>query len=118
MSLVDNTSWLTALANDEGYESVFAQQLENLARPGDVLALISCSGNSPNILRAAECAAQRDVETIGLLGFDGGALKERVDEVVLVESAPGAYELVEDVHAVICHICTRALARAHPPVAG
>jgi D-sedoheptulose 7-phosphate isomerase len=110
MSLSDNVPWLTALANDEGYECVFAEQLENFARPGDVLVIISCSGNSPNLLRAQECAAATGMRTLGLLGFDGGALRERVDELLLVPSEPGAYELVEDVHAAVCHMCTRALA--------
>ena len=110
MSLSDNVPWLTALANDEGYDCVFAEQLENFAQPGDVLVLISCSGNSPNLLAAQECATAAGVQTVGLLGFDGGALRERVDDVVLVPSEPGAYELVEDVHGAVCHMCTRALA--------
>ena len=111
MSLSDSTSWLTALANDEGYEHAFAEQLENFARPGDVLALISASGNSPNLLRAVDVAEAHGVETVALLGFDGGALRDRVDDHVLVESPKGAYELVEDVHNVICHMCTRLLCR-------
>lgn len=109
VSLCDNTAWLTALANDEGYESVFAEQLDNLARPGDVLAIISASGSSPNVVRAVELAAARDVETIGLLGFDGGVLRDRLDDHLLVSTELGAYELVEDVHAIACHLCTRAL---------
>src|SRR5205809_6321051 len=54
MSLNDNVSWMTALANDEGYERIFSGQLENFAQPGDVLVVISASGNSPNLVRAAE----------------------------------------------------------------
>ena len=111
VSLADSTAWVTALANDEGYDRVFAEQLENLARPGDVLVLISASGSSPNLLRAVDVAEAHEVETVALLGFDGGALRTRVDEYVLVPSPKGAYELVEDVHNVICHLCTRTLAR-------
>ena len=77
MSLSDNVSWLTALANDEGYDRVFAGQLENFARSGDVLIVISASGNSPNLVKAVELARGRGVTTIGFLGFDGWAKSSR-----------------------------------------
>ncbi len=111
MSLSDSTSWLTAVANDEGYEHAFAEQLENFATPGDLLVLVSASGSSPNLLRAVDVAQAHGMETAALLGFDGGLLKERVDEHVLVSTPKGAYELVEDLHNVVCHICTRILCR-------
>jgi D-sedoheptulose 7-phosphate isomerase len=111
ISLNDNVSWLTALANDEGYERVFCGQLENFARPGDVLVVISASGNSPNLLRAVELAKARDLVTIGLLGFDGGALKGMVDESLWLPTAKGEYGLVEGAHAMLCHILTTCLAR-------
>ncbi len=111
MSLSDNISWLTALANDEGYERVFAGQLENFARPGDVLIVISASGNSPNLLRAVELAQKSDVKTIALLGFDGGILKNRAEEYLLIPTAKGAYGLVESAHGLICHILTDCLAK-------
>lgn len=110
MSLSDNVSWLTALANDEGYERSFAGQLENFAEPGDVLVVLSASGNSLNLVRAVEVAAAREVTTIGLLGFDGGALKGMVDECVLLPTAKGAYGLVESGHDLLCHILTACLA--------
>lgn len=109
MSLTDSVSWLTALANDEGYERVFAGQLENFAREGDVLIVISCSGNSENLVEAVDLARERGVTTVGILGFEGGALKERVDEVVWVESEPGTYGPVESLHAVICDLFTTCL---------
>jgi D-sedoheptulose 7-phosphate isomerase len=109
MCLSDNTSWFSALANDEGYERAFAGQLENFAAPGDVLVCLSASGNSPNLVRAVELARARDVTTVGLLGFDGGALKSIVDVLICVCTEKGAYELVEDVHSVICHAVTRCL---------
>lgn len=109
VGLADSIPWMTALANDEGYDCIFAEQLLNLGRPDDVLAVISASGNSPNLVRAVETAASLGMETVALLGFDGGRLRDMVDDHVLVATEPGAYELVEDVHGVACHHCTRAL---------
>ena len=110
MSLSDNVSWLTALANDEGYERVFSGQLENFARPRDVLVVMSASGNSPNLLRAVELGRARKLITIGFLGFDGGALKTMVDEALLLPTPKGAYGLVESGHDLFCHILTACLA--------
>lgn len=109
MSLSDNVSWLTALGNDEGYERVFSGQLENFARPGDVLVVISASGNSPNLLRVVELARERGVYTIGFLGFDGGGIKKTADDSVWLETERGAYELVESIHSVLCHLVTMCL---------
>ena len=110
MSLSDNVSWLTALANDEGYERVFAGQLENFAKPRDVLVVLSASGNSANLLRAVEMARAHKMVTVGFLGFDGGALKNLVDEVLLLPTRKGAYGLVESGHDLFCHILTACLA--------
>ena len=110
MSLSDNVSWLTALANDEGYERVFAGQLENFAKPRDVLVVLSASGNSPNLLRAVEMARAHKMVTVGFLGFDGGVLKNLVDEVLLLPTRKGAYGLVESGHDLFCHILTACLA--------
>jgi D-sedoheptulose 7-phosphate isomerase len=114
MCLSDNTSWFSALANDEGYESVFSGQLDNFAEPGDVLIVISASGNSSNLIHAVALAERRKVTTIGLLGFDGGKLKHLIDEMILVKSAKGAYELVEDTHSAICHALTCCLVADRP----
>ena len=111
MSLSDNISWLTALANDEGYERVFSGQLENFAQSGDVLVVISASGNSPNLVRAVELARLRGVSTIGFLGFDGGVLKGLVDECLWFPTERGAYGLVESAQALLCHILTDCLAK-------
>ena len=110
MCLSDNTSWFSALSNDEGYEQSFAGQLDNFATPGDVLICISASGNSPNLVRAAELARSRKLTTLALVGFDGGVLGDLVDTAVCVHTEKGAYELVEDVHSAICHAVTRCLA--------
>jgi D-sedoheptulose 7-phosphate isomerase len=109
MGLADNASWLTALGNDEGYERVFAGQLENFASPGDVLIVISASGNSPNLVQAVDLARERGVESIGFLGFDGGTLLHRVDEAIWVKSASGAYGLVETAHSLLCDLVTTCL---------
>lgn len=109
MGLTDNISWMTALGNDEGYDRIFAGQLENFATIGDVLIVISASGNSPNLVRAVELARTKNVVSIGLVGFDGGALKALVDQLVWVRSEKGEYELVEDIHSTICHAITRYL---------
>ncbi|HZU37278.1 MAG TPA: SIS domain-containing protein [Gemmataceae bacterium] len=75
LSLTDNTPYILAWGNDEGFDRVFVEQLKNLASPGDLLIAISGSGNSPNILRAVEWANQHGVKTFGCTGFSGGKLK-------------------------------------------
>jgi D-sedoheptulose 7-phosphate isomerase len=114
ISLTDNVSWLTALANDEGFERGIAGQLENFAQAGDVLAVISASGNSPNLIRAVEMARARRVVTVGLLGFDGGALRTMVDAALLLPTGKGAYGLVESGHGLLCHILSSCLAADRP----
>src|SRR5690348_17302506 len=109
MCLSDNISWFSALSNDEGYEQAFAGQLDNFAAAGDVLMCISASGNSPNLVRAVELARSRKLTTLALVGFDGGVLGKLVDTAVCVHTEKGAYELVEDVHSIICHAITRCL---------
>jgi D-sedoheptulose 7-phosphate isomerase len=117
MSLSDNVSWLTALANDEGYERVFSGQLENFAVPGDLLVVISASGNSPNLVQAVELARSRGVVTVGFLGFDGGVLKGQVDDCLWLPTEKGAYGLVESAHSLLCHILTDCLVRESLSVA-
>jgi D-sedoheptulose 7-phosphate isomerase len=114
IGLADNISWFSALANDEGYERVFAGQLENLARPGDVLAVISASGNSPNLVRAVEHARAAGMTSIAFLGFDGGRLLDLVDEAFWVRTPPGEYGLVESMHSVACDIVTTCLIADRP----
>lgn len=104
MSLNDNMALLSALANDVGYDQVFAEQLTNLIRPGDVLISISGSGNSPNVLRAMRYARERSATNIALLGFDGGEAMELADEYVLVPASD--YGIVEDLHMVLDHVLT------------
>lgn len=113
MCLNDNMAWLSALANDFGYEHVFVEQLRNLLQPRDVLVAISASGNSPNVVRAAEFVRARGGRTVGLVGFTGGRLRETCDVVVHLQSAD--YGRVEDGHLILNHILTEALrARTRP----
>jgi D-sedoheptulose 7-phosphate isomerase len=99
--LTDNIGFITALANDEGYESVFEQQLRNLAAAGDVLVAISGSGNSPNVIRAIEYARSIGMRTIGVTGFDGGKLRKLADESVHVPIDDMG--MVEALHGVVFH---------------
>jgi D-sedoheptulose 7-phosphate isomerase len=109
--LSDNVPWLTALANDEGYDRVFSGQLENFAGPGDLFFAISASGSSRNLVEAVELAHAREAVTVGLLGFDGGMLKSLVDEFLWLPTEQGEYGLVESGHSVLCDILTTCLLR-------
>jgi D-sedoheptulose 7-phosphate isomerase len=109
MCLSDNVSWLTALANDEGYDRVFSGQLENFAAQGDLFFAISASGNSRNLIEAVDLARERDVVPVALVGFDGGLLKGLVDEYLWLPTEVGQYGLVESGHSVLCDILTTCL---------
>lgn len=106
ISLNDNVPLLTAYANDFGYEVVFAEPLASLAEPGDVAIAISSSGDSPNVLRAVDVARERGLTTIGITGFEGGRLKEKVDVCVIVPADsrhPDAMQHAEDGQWVVLH---------------
>lgn len=109
MCLTDNVSWLTALANDEGYARAFSGQMENFASSDDMLMVISASGNSENLIDAVQLAARRGTRTVALLGFDGGRLKDLVDEYVHIKTEIGAYGPVESAHSVVCDLLTTCL---------
>jgi D-sedoheptulose 7-phosphate isomerase len=111
MSLASNIAYITAQANDEGYESVFTGQLESLLNPGDVVVGITASGNSPNLVDAFTYALDHDAITVGILGFDGGKLKGLSDHIVLVPTPKGEYGPVEDIHMVVDHLVTNYLHR-------
>jgi len=102
LSLTDNTSFITAIGNDLGYDQVFVRQLENLLNRGDIVLMITGSGNSPNLLEAARFAKKKGAKTAALLGFDGGKLKKKVDLPILVPSTQ--YGCVEDLHMSVGHI--------------
>ena len=97
VSLTDNGSFITALANDEGYETIFSQQLMTYAQAADRLVIISGSGNSPNVVKAAEYARDNDIKTLGITGFDGGRVKNLAKINIHVPSFDMG--LVEAVHS-------------------
>lgn len=105
--LPSTESELTAWANDVGYDMVFAGPLQNYLDDRDTVIAISSSGNSKNIIKAAELAKERHVPVIGLSGFDGGALNRLADAKILVATHAGEYEIVEGVHAVILHMIVK-----------
>src|ERR1700733_13648288 len=101
LSLTDNTPYILAWANDEGYERVFVEQLKNLASPGDVLVAISGSGNSPNILRAVEWANSHHRVTFGLAGYSGGKRREIAQKALHVPLDDMG--VVESIHLTAFH---------------
>ena len=103
-ALNDNTSVLTAIANDVGYENIFVNQLKIHYRQGDTFLAISASGNSPNVVIAAEWVKKQGGRVISFVGFTGGKLREISDVVVHVHSEAGEYGPVEDAHLVLNHI--------------
>ena len=109
IALTTDTSLLTAAGNDQGFETIFARQVAGLGRPGDVLLAISTSGNSLNVVRAVEAAQQRGLHTLGLLGKDGGRLKDMVHIALVVPSSNT--QRIQEVHITVGHILCGALER-------
>ncbi|HOM04262.1 MAG TPA: D-sedoheptulose 7-phosphate isomerase [Candidatus Kapabacteria bacterium] len=107
IALTVDSSILTAGGNDIGFDNIFARQVEALARPGDILIAISTSGNSENVLRAAQIARKMGVRTIGLLGKDGGKIKNECDLSVIVPSANTAR--IQETHIFIAHLWCEAI---------
>jgi D-sedoheptulose 7-phosphate isomerase len=110
LSLSDNTALMSALGNDISFDDVFTEQLKMLMCERDVVILISASGNSPNLVRAAEYARAGGAITVGLLGFGGGALAGLVDVPLVVSSRN--YGISEDFHLIVQHVITQHLRRA------
>jgi len=102
IALTTDTSILTALGNDFGFDTVFARQVEGLMNPGDLFYAISTSGNSKNVVQAVEACRQIPCKTIGLLGRNGGKLRDMVDLAIIIESNNTAR--VQEVHEIIGHI--------------
>lgn len=102
MALTDSLATITAYSNDVAYESVFVEQLRNFAEPGDVVLLISGSGNSANVLRTAEYANSIGCHTIALTGRDGGQLGSLAD--VQIRVAEPHMGRIEDGHMMVCHM--------------
>jgi D-sedoheptulose 7-phosphate isomerase len=108
-SLTSNSALISAIANDLGYENIFSHQLKRKAVKGDLCLMISASGNSKNLIRAAKIARQMGLQTVGLLGFDGGVLASELDFSIIVKTEIGKYGPVEDAHLAICHAISKDL---------
>jgi D-sedoheptulose 7-phosphate isomerase len=106
LSLNDNTPWITALGNDYAYDQIFSRQLANFARAGDIILVMSVSGNSPNLVHALEWANQKQMETIALVGAKRGRLAEIARQTIVIDS--DHYGRVEDAHMTICHLLAYA----------
>ncbi len=104
VSLLDNNAVVSCVANDFGYEHVFSKQLEPVLHEGDVVFALSVSGNSANIIHAAELAKERRAIVIGVTGFDGGQLRALADISLHVDTPRGEYGPVEDVFQIIDHL--------------
>ena len=102
IALSTDTSILTAIGNDYGFDKVFHRQVEALASPGDLVVGISTSGNSPNVLQALELAREKGCRTVGLLGKDGGTVKDVCDLALIVPT--NDTPRVQEVHITIIHI--------------
>ena len=110
LALHANSSALTAIGNDFGYDQVFARQVEAWAKPGDVLVGISTTGNSPSVVAAFAAARQRGVKTIALTGDQGGKLRESADVLLNVPSTETPR--VQECHILIGHVLCEAVERA------
>jgi len=110
VALTTDSSALTAIANDYGFDRVFARQVEALARPGDMLVAISTSGNSPNVIEAAREARDRGCTVVALTGGDGGRLAGHADLVVAAPSRTVAR--IQEVHEVVLHVLAEGVERA------
>ena len=111
LSLTDNAAMMTAIANDDGYDEVFVQQLQAQLAAGDVVVAISASGNSPNVVKALDYAKSKGATTVALTGFDGGRLGDIADQRVHIPTSTGEYGPAEDGHMILDHLVGAYLAR-------
>jgi len=102
IALTTDTSILTSVGNDFGFDHIFSRQIEGLGKKGDVLVALSTSGNSPNVIQAVELAKQKGIISIGLLGHDGGKLRGLCELAVVVPVANTAR--IQEIHVLIGHI--------------
>lgn len=110
-ALPANQSIITCLANDEGYEFIYSQQLKVKASAGDTLIVLSGSGNSPNVVKALEVANGLGMKTFAILGFSGGKCKQLAQ--VPIHFAIDDMQVSEDLQTVVGHICMQWLCKNH-----
>ncbi len=111
VSLSSHLELITAIANDISYDEIFVYQLKTMARAGDLLMTISSSGNSENIVRAAQWAKQNNIPTISLVGFSGGRSSTIAD--VAIHVAAENYGVVEDIHQSVMHLFAQFLRQSY-----
>ena len=111
-ALPANTGVITCLANDTGYENIFAHQIEVKCQKGDLLIALSGSGNSPNIIKALETANSIGVQTFGILAFEGGECKKLAKTVIHFEV--NDMQIAEDTQLIVGHLCMQWL-NSHKP---
>lgn len=104
LCLNDNTSVLTAIANDVGYENVFLNQIKIHYKKGDIALILSASGNSENLVRAAKWLRKKGGKILSIVGFDGGKIKGLSDSCLHIKCDKVEYGPVEDIHLIINHI--------------
>ena len=109
ISLTDNSSTVTCLANDYAFERVFARQIEGLGQAGDVALGISTSGNSENVIAGLRAARERGLETVALTGAGGGRMREAAQHVVAVPS--DETPRIQEAHALVAHIICELVER-------
>lgn len=102
LSLNDNVSWMTAIGNDYAYEDIFLRQLKNYGKRGDVVLVMSVSGNSPNVVKAVQWAKENGLFTAALVGGKRGKLAELADEAIVIKD--NHYGRAEDAQMGICHM--------------
>ncbi|HEX9486885.1 MAG TPA: SIS domain-containing protein [Gemmatimonadales bacterium] len=101
VALTTDTSLLTACGNDLGFDEIFARQIEALARPGDLVVLHSTSGDSPNVVRAAQAARTKGVTVVALLGKGGGAVRRLLDDALIIPSDETSH--IQELHLALEH---------------
>jgi len=108
-SLSANSAVLTCLANDIGYDNIYSEQIRIKGNPGDMLIVLSGSGNSSNVIKAIEQANKMEIKTFAILGFDGGRCKEIVD--VPIHFSINDMQIAEDLQLIVGHMCMKWLSR-------
>jgi D-sedoheptulose 7-phosphate isomerase len=111
IALTDNVPMLTAVGNDTSFDDIFVEQMKGYFKQGDVIICISASGNSGNVIRAAEYANQAGGTSIGFIGFSGGRLKEVTAVSLYTENPKGDYGPIEDLHMIYDHLMVSYLAK-------
>ena len=108
-SLSSNVAVITCLANDIGYENIFSEQIKNKGKKDDLLIVLSGSGNSKNIIKAIQQAKKINVNTFGIIGYDGGKAKKILDDCIHFKL--NDMQIVEDLQMFVCHVCCKWLSQ-------